>query len=89
MKYCSETTKEKHVESGGSKDGRGEAVDSLPGIFLSKRMILSHWSKQGIAFFKWTLLLAMAMLRKALVASFIKPATGKDKAPEMKNTENR
>jgi len=32
---------------------------------------------------------AMAMLRKALVASFIKPATGKDKAPEMKNTENR
>ena len=57
--------------------------------FLSKRMILSHWSKQGIAFFKWTLLLAMAMLRKALVASFIKPATGKDKAPEMKNTENR
>ena len=33
--------------------------------------------------------MAMAMLRKALVASFIKPATGKDKAPEMKNTENR
>merc|ERR1712037_1056948 len=31
---------------------------------------------------------AMAMLRKALVASFIKP-TGKGKSPEMKNTENR
>jgi len=31
----------------------------------------------------------MAMLRKALVASFIKPPTGKDKVPEMKNTENR
>ena len=30
----------------------------------------------------------MAMLRKALVASFIKP-TGKGKSPEMKNTENR
>jgi len=32
---------------------------------------------------------AMAMLRKALVASFIKPPSGKDKAPEMKSTENR
>merc|ERR1712055_664530 len=29
------------------------------------------------------------MLRKALVASFIKPPSGKDKAPEMKSTENR
>ena len=29
----------------------------------------------------------MAMLRKALIASFIKPPTSKDKAPEMKNTE--
>jgi len=32
---------------------------------------------------------AMAMLRKALIASFIKPPTGKSKEPEMKNTENR
>merc|ERR1712156_1033180 len=32
---------------------------------------------------------AMAMLRKALVASFIKPPSGKNKAPEMKSTENR
>merc|ERR1712156_400490 len=32
---------------------------------------------------------AMAMLRKALVASFIKPSSRKNKAPEMKSTENR
>ena len=31
----------------------------------------------------------MAMLRKALVASFIAAPSGRDKAPQMKSTENR